>query len=81
VLSIDHLQLRLPAGFEQRAESIARLVADALARLDVDAPLALERVALRPIELPRHASDADVALRVAGAVHHHLSAVARGGES
>jgi len=51
VLTIDTLSLRLPAGFEHRAERIGRLLGDGLASLAHRSSIALDRLALPPISI------------------------------
>ena len=83
MLTIDRLRLRLPAGFERRAERIGRLVGDALARIDTGAPgaaLTLDRLALPPITIAPGASDFDVAAGVASSVRCQIAAARRQGD-
>lgn len=80
ILSIGQLRLSLPAGYELRAERIARRVVDELARrLPLDgADLTLDRLALPPIEISHSASDHQVASAVASAI---AGSVARGAKT
>ena len=74
MLTIDEIALSLPAGFEGRAERIARLLGDELARLRL-APgthLRLSHLALPPLAVAADASDADVASSIAGSIHAHI---------
>jgi len=83
VLTIDTLRLQLPAGFEHRAERIARLVADVLARADLGlagADLALDRVALPPIAIAGGASDFEIATGIAGTVRQEIATAHRQGD-
>jgi hypothetical protein len=80
VLTIDTLRLQLPAGFEHRAERIGRLLGDALAQIDAGADLALDRLALPPIQVAPGASDADVARTIAHSVRHQIVAAQRRGD-
>ena len=80
MLTIDTLRLQLPAGFEHRAERIGRLLGDALAQIDAGAGLALDRLALPPIQLAPGASDADVARTIAHSVRHQIVAARRQGD-
>jgi len=68
VIAIDTLSLRLPAGFEHRAERIGRLVGDAIADLDVTESRAFDRLALPAIHVERSANDAQIATAIAHAV-------------
>jgi hypothetical protein len=83
VLIIDTLRLQLPAGFERRAESIGRLLGDALARIDTGAPgpdRRLDRLALPPLEIAPGASDFDVAAGIASSVRHQIAVTRRQGD-
>jgi len=80
VLTIDTLSLRLPAGFEHRAERIARLLADALAGVAPGSSATFERLALPPIAIAPGAGDAQIAAGIAGAVRHQLAAARRQGD-
>lgn len=69
--TIDQLRLTLPAGFEHRAERIARRVAEELAALPVESSVSLRSLSLPPIEIGiggEGASDAAVAGRIARAI-------------
>jgi hypothetical protein len=83
VLSIDTLSLRLPAGFEHRAERIGRLLGEALARIEAGSPgesLVLERLAVPPVAIAANATDGEVAAGIATSVRHQLVAARRGGD-
>jgi hypothetical protein len=83
VLIIDALSLRLPAGFEHRAERIGRLLGDALARMEPGfgaAPMAFERLAPAPVVVASNHTDVEVATAIAASVHHLLIAARRGGD-
>ena len=74
MLRIDRLSLRLPAGYEDRAEPLARAVAAELAGMPLPGSRDVARLALPPV--PGAGDDAEVAARVAGTA----SAVLRGSE-
>lgn len=74
MLTIDTLSLRLPAGFEHRAERIGRLLGDALARLAPGSSIALDRLALPPFAIAPGASDVSIAAGIAASVHRQLAA-------
>jgi hypothetical protein len=83
VLTIDTLRLQLPAGFAHRAERIARLVAEALARIDTGlagADLALDRLALPPIAIAGAASDGEIAAGIASSVRQEIATAHRQGD-
>jgi hypothetical protein len=80
VLTIDELRLVLPDGFAHRAEPIARLVGEALARRAPAVTGRFAEVAVPRVAVPAGASDADVAARIADAIHAGIAAAAtRGG--
>jgi len=82
-LTIDTLSLRLPAGFEHRAERIGRLLGDALAGIEPGSsavPAAIEHLALAPVAVAHNATDVEVAAGIAASVRHHLVAAGRGGD-
>lgn len=76
MLSIDRLRLTLPPGFADRADAVARLVADELAALPLAGDRTLARLAVPPVAVPPGGSDREVAGRVARAIH---GALTRGG--
>lgn len=69
--TIDQLRLTLPAGFEHRAERIARRVAEELSALPVEGSVSLRSLSLPPLEIGiggMAASDGDVARLIARAI-------------
>jgi hypothetical protein len=81
MLSIDSLRLRLPAGFEHRAQRIGRLLGEALARIELGSSAVIEGLALAPIAIAGNATDAEVASGIADAVAHQIVAAGRAGDS
>lgn len=77
MLSIDRLRITLPPGYEPRAESIARLVADELAVLPIAGRHHLEQLRTPAVEVELGAGDRRIAGRIARAVDHELN---RGGQ-
>jgi hypothetical protein len=73
MIAVDRLRISLPAGFERRAERIARLVAGELAALPVGASASLDRLAVPAVDLAHGASDAQVAGSIARAIGAHLN--------
>ncbi|HRF06672.1 hypothetical protein [Accumulibacter sp.] len=61
MIRIDRLRLRLPAGFEHRALSIARRVGEMLAEQSVSQDLAIDSVTLSPLKIRIHTSDDEIA--------------------
>ena len=72
MLKIDRLRLSLPAGYESRADRIARLVADELAGLQLQGDAHFDRLALPTVEVGSNASNREVASRIASSMAAHL---------
>ena len=72
MLKIDRLRISLPAGFEARAERIARLVADELAGLPIQGDAKFDRLALPTVEVGPRASDRQVASSIASGMASRL---------
>jgi hypothetical protein len=72
MLTIGHLRLSLPPGYEARGRHVARLVADELAVRPPRAGGHVDRLVVPPVEVGRGASDAEVASAVARAVTAQL---------
>lgn len=71
---IGRLRLRLPAGFEDRAGRIGRLVGEALARRD-DLPAGrIEQLQVGPVRVEVGHSDRVVAQRIADSIHAAVKA-------
>lgn len=68
MIEIERLELRLPAEFGARAESIGRAVALELAPLEALGPLRIGGLAPPPVRVGAGATDAEVARSVARAV-------------
>ena len=61
MLIIDHLRMQLPAGFEHRAENIARLIGDDLASFESKESQHYKQLAIGPIRLTADESDLEIA--------------------
>lgn len=72
MIEIGRLRLQLPAGFEHRGETIARLVGQALAKQTMVDTLTLERLSVDPLQITPCQSDAQVAHQIAGAIGRQL---------
>lgn len=72
MLKIDRLRLSLPAGYESRAERIARLVADELAGLRFQGDAHFDRLTLPTVEVGPRATDRQVASSIATGMAAHL---------
>lgn len=60
MIEIDRLSLQLPAGFETRAEDIAREVAQRIAQLRVEADRRMETLKLQAVQVEAGASNGQV---------------------
>lgn len=77
-VTIDHLQIVLPPGFEGRADSIARRVAHELSRLPVAESARLDTLAVPPVTVHPGHDDGHVAAHIARAIAGAITS-ARGG--
>jgi hypothetical protein len=66
--TFDQLRLVLPAGFEHRAEGIARRVAEELAGLPAPADVSLRSLSLPPIEIQAGTPDRQIASQIARSI-------------
>lgn len=76
-LVIDHLCLRLPAGFEGRTAGIVKELAQTLAGSTWLADKRIDRLALPPLQVGAAASDREIAGGLATAIRN-AAADARG---
>ena len=76
MIEIERLRMRLPTGFEHRATSIARMVAEGLAakHLQPDTAFDAHSVSLRPRKISPYASDREIA----GLIVEDLAAAVQG---
>ena len=65
MIRIDRIRMKLPAGFEHRATSIARLVGELLAKQSVARDMTLESVVLEPQRIHVATPDVEIAQRIA----------------
>ena len=61
MIQIDRIRMRLPAGFEHRASSIARLVGEELAKRSVSQDVSLESVSIKPPQISFRMPDIEIA--------------------
>ncbi len=66
--TFDQLRLVLPAGYEHRAEGIARRVAEELAELPAPGDVALRSLSLPPIQIQAGTSDRQIASQIARSI-------------
>jgi len=72
MLSIDNLRLHLPAGFEHRADSIARLVGRELAGIHVGKSADIGSLQVPGVSVHPGQSDRQAALQIAQAIHRQV---------
>jgi hypothetical protein len=72
-ITIDTLNLRLPQGFAERADAIARRVGKELARLPVQRDVNLTVLQLPSINVNGGESDGVIARRIARAIHRQIN--------
>ncbi len=77
MLTVDRLSLRLPAGFEHRASSIASLVAQQLATTQLSASQAIAHMRVGEVETTASHTDHDIAVRIGQAIQRELGAQGR----
>lgn len=68
MLTIDRLRLNLPGAFGNRAEEIARMVAEELATLPLAADLDIDRLKVPPVHVAPSATSREVARAIAASV-------------
>ncbi len=73
-LTISRLRLRLPAGYEARAGSIARAIADAARDIPIAAARRIDTLTLDPVSVGDGASDRDIAGAAARRLAERLKA-------
>lgn len=71
-LTIDHIRLQLPPGFEHRADAIARRLGDELARLSWTGSVTLPQVNIPAQTVPPAWSDQQIARHLAVAVRGQI---------
>ena len=64
MIHIERIRMHLPAGFEHRATSIARLVGTVLAKQSVSQDVLLNSLSVSPPRLPLNISDAEIANQI-----------------
>ncbi len=77
-LTIDRLNLRLPASLGKRADRIARDAVRQLRRLRIDRSLALTTLDIAPIQIGGGETDAVIAGRIADGIGRALHLYQRG---
>ena len=72
-MKIDRFALHLPAGFEWRAERIARMVAEELASIRGATELHSKRLVVPTIEVRSGDDDRKIAGRIARSIHGQIT--------
>ena len=70
----DTLNLRLPSGFEGRADAIARETSRQLSKLSMDQNLQLDRLNVPRVRLQGGETNGVIARRIARLIHAQISA-------
>lgn len=78
MIEIEQLSLRLPAGFEHRSSSIARLVGEALSAAGTLPCDHIESLTLPPLRAAPNASDGEIARQVANGITAQIHKAVRG---
>jgi len=65
MIQIERIRLHLPAGFEHRATSIARMVGEVLAKQHIARDVSLESVSIPPQRIAAGTPDVEIAYLIA----------------
>jgi len=65
MLHIEHMRIQMPAGFEHRASTIARLVGDAMGEYQATENRTLDRLSIGPVQVSPNATDQQIAHSIA----------------
>ena len=68
MIQIERIRMRLPAGFEHRAATIARLVCEALAGQSVPRDASIDNVSIAPHRIHANTSDDEIARMIANQI-------------
>ncbi len=68
MLEVSRLRLQLPAGFEHRASSIARLLGESLAEVPTLESRTLESLEIGPVRVVPDETDMEIANRIANQI-------------
>ena len=60
MLHIERMRIQLPAGFEHRASTIARLVGDSMAEFHPSENRTLNRLSISPVQVSPNATDQEI---------------------
>jgi hypothetical protein len=79
MLFIERFSLRLPPGYEHRADGISELVAQRLADVTVDGECRIAQLRVSGVTVAPTSTDAEVAGEIARAIQRELHAGPAGG--
>ncbi len=65
MLHIERMRMLLPAGFEHRASTIARLVGESMAEIHLSENRTLNRLSISPVQASPNATDQEIAHSIA----------------
>ena len=71
-ITIDNLNIKMPSGFGQRANTIARATARQLSRLPISTSIRLANIATPKVVLQGGETDTVIARRIARAIHRQI---------
>ena len=77
-LAIDDLNLRLPSGFDQRANGIARETARQLSRMQLTNDVSMSSLTVPTVSIAGGETNGVIARRIAQAIHAQVSHGAKG---
>lgn len=80
MLTVDRLSLRLPAGFEHRANRIAHLVVQRLASAPLTSSRTIEHLRVGEVETTTWHTDHDIATLIGQSIERELGEHARPSE-
>ncbi len=65
MLRIERMRMQLPTGFEHRAATIARLVGESMAEVQLSNNRTLDKLSVSPVKVSPNATDQEIAHSVA----------------
>ena len=65
MLHIERMRMQLPAGFEHRASTIARLVGESVSQIQYSENYTLDNLSISPVQILPNATDQDIANSIA----------------
>jgi hypothetical protein len=65
MLHIERMRMQLPEGFEHRASTIARLVEESMAEIQLSENRTLDRLSISPVQVSPKATDQEIAHSIA----------------